>query len=135
MENGGIAEVLRTTIDKIRDLVNTEMVVGNPIAIPNDITLIPVSRVMFGFASGGSDFDGKKGQDAKKNFGGGAGGGAKVEPVAFLVVKDDSVRVVTVEQPTTISAIERAVDLAPELIEKCVNLFKKKEESGFRGDE
>ena len=107
MENGGIAEVLRTTIDKIRDLVNTEMVVGNPIAIPNDITLIPVSRVMFGFASGGSDFDGKKGQDAKKNFGGGAGGGAKVEPVAFLVVKDDSVRVVTLEQPTTISAADR----------------------------
>ncbi len=135
METSGIADVLRTTTDKIRDLISTEMVVGDPIAIPNDITLIPVSRVVFGFASGGSDFDGKKGHEEKKNFGGGAGAGVKVEPVAFLIIKDDNVRVVAVEQTSAVSAIERAADLAPGLIEKCVNIFRKRQGTGFAEEE
>ncbi len=135
MEKNGITEVLQATIEKIKDLVSTEMIVGEPVSIPDGVTLIPVTRVSFGFASGGSDFEGKKSQDAKKNFGGGAGAGVKVEPVAFLVVKDESVRVVSVAQPSGIGAIERAVDLAPELIEKCVNLFKKKTDTGAGQEE
>jgi len=125
-KNNGISEVLKTTVEKIKDLIGTQMVVGEPVSIPDGITLIPVSRVLFGFASGGSEFGGKK-ADEKKNFGGGAGAGVKVEPVAFLVVKGESVRVVNVNQPAAIDAIERAVDLAPELIDKCVALFKKKD--------
>lgn len=125
-KNNGISEVLKTTVEKIKDLIGTQMVVGDPVSIPDGITLIPVSRVLFGFASGGSEFGGKK-ADEKKNFGGGSGAGVKVEPVAFLVVKGENVRVINVNQPATIDAIERAVDLAPELIEKCVALFKKKD--------
>jgi len=125
MENN-MVEALKTTMEKIKTMINTQMVVGEPIVIPDGVTLIPVSKAVFGFASGGTDFNGKR-ENSSKNFGGGSGAGVKVEPVAFLVVKGDNVRVINLNGDETLNAIERAVDLAPELVEKIRDIFKKDE--------
>lgn len=81
--NHPINDLMQTTMAKIREMVDANTVVGQPIATQDGVTLIPVSRLSFGFASGGSDFGGKA-QQADKNFGGGAGAGVSVVPVAFL---------------------------------------------------
>ena len=95
--NHPINEVLQTTMNKIREMVDANTVVGQPITTQDGVTLIPVSRLSFGFATGGSDFG--KTQNVAKNFGGGAGAGVNVIPVAFLVVKDGSVRLLPVAPP------------------------------------
>lgn len=123
MDNS-IAQVLKETMEKIKTMINAQMVVGEPISVPDGVTLIPVSRAVFGFATGGTDYDGKKAQP-QKNFGGGAGAGVKVEPVAFLVIKGESVRIINLAGNETLGAIERAADLAPEMVEKIVGIFKK----------
>ena len=86
--NHPINEVLQTTMNKIREMVDANTVVGQPITTQDGVTLIPVSKLSFGFATGGSDF----GKAQPWCFGGGAGAGVNVMPIAFLIVKDGSVR-------------------------------------------
>ncbi len=123
--DSSIVQVLKETMEKIKTMIHAQMVVGDPMQLPDGITIIPVSRATFGFASGGTDYSGKKAPD--KNFGGGSGAGVKVEPVAFLVIKGENIRVVNMDQNSAVDAVERAADLAPELLEKCLSLFKKKD--------
>ena len=90
--NHPINEVLQTTMNKIREMVDANTVVGQPIVTQDGVTLIPVSKLSFGFATGGSDF----GKAQPWCFGGGAGAGVNVMPIAFLIVKDGSVRLLPV---------------------------------------
>ena len=108
--NHPINEVLQTTMNKIREMVDANTVVGQPIITQDGVTLIPVSKLSFGFATGGSDFG--KTQNIPKNFGGGAGAGVSVMPVAFLIVKDGSVRLLPVAPPPG-DTVSRVVDLGP----------------------
>ena len=80
-----LPNMMETTIQKIREMLDVNTVVGNPITTPDGVTIIPVSKVSVGFGGGGSDFANKAGENP---FGGGVGGGVKVSPVCFLVVKD-----------------------------------------------
>ena len=121
--NHPINEVLHTTMDKIREMVDANTVVGQPIVTQDGVTLIPVSRLSFGFATGGSDFG--KTQNVPKNFGGGAGAGVSVFPVAFLVVKDGSVRLLPVAPPPG-DTVSRVGDLVPEMFEKVTGYIDKK---------
>ena len=86
-------------------MVDANNIVGAPITTPDGVTLIPISRVSFGFGSGGGDY-GKQGKD---NFGGGGGAGVKIDPVAFLVIKDGTTRVMPVAVPP-VSTVDRIVD-------------------------
>ena len=121
--NHPINEVLHTTMDKIREMVDANTVVGPPIVTQDGVTLIPVSRLSFGFATGGSDFG--KTQNVPKNFGGGSGAGVSVFPVAFLVVKDGSVRLLPVVPPPG-DTVSRVVDLVPEMFERVTGYIDKK---------
>lgn len=123
MADHALNDVMATTMEKIKSMLDVNMIVGTPIQTPDGITLIPVSKVSFGFASGGSDFGAKAGsQDVL--FGGGTGAGANISPVAFLVVKGDSVRLLPVA-PAPGSTADRIVEMVPEVIDKVGGYFKK----------
>lgn len=119
-----INNLMQTTMAKIREMVDTNTVVGQPIVTDEGVTLIPVSKLSFGFASGGSDFAGKN-QTGNKNFGGGAGAGVSVTPVAFLVVKDGNVKMIPVTPPAA-DAAGRVVELVPDMFDKVTAYLDKK---------
>jgi sporulation protein YtfJ len=125
--NHPINDLMETTMAKIREMVDTNTVVGQPIVTDDGVTLIPVSKLTFGFASGGSDFAGKN-QQASKNFGGGAGAGVSVMPVAFLVVKDGNVKLIPVAPPAADTA-GRVVEMVPEMFDKVTGYIDKKTEN------
>ena len=116
--------ILRTTIEKVRDLVDVSTIIGEPINLPDGLTIIPVSKVTYGFASGGSDFPSKNNVEL---FGGAGGAGITINPVAFLVVKDGDVTIKHIVSGD--NAVERAVSLVPEMFDKVANLAKKKDET------
>ena len=108
---------------KIREMVDANTVVGQPIVTQDGVTLIPVSKLSFGFATGGSDFG--KTPNVNKNFGGGAGAGVNVTPVAFLIVKDGNVRLLPVAPPAK-DATGRAIEMIPEMFDKVTTYIDKK---------
>ncbi len=115
-----LPNMLDATIQRIREMVDVNSVVGEPITTPDGVTIIPVSKVSVGFGGGGSDFASKS-ADKENPFGGGVGGGVKVTPICFLVVKDGNVRMMSVPQPANSSA-ERLVEMLPDTLEK-INSF------------
>ena len=122
-QNHPINEVLHTTMSKLREMVDANTVVGQPIVTQEGVTLIPVSRLSFGFATGGSDFG--KTPNVEKNFGGGAGAGVNVIPVAFLIVKDGNVKLLPVAPPPA-DGVSRAVELVPEMFDRVTGYIDKK---------
>lgn len=124
MEDNRISELMDVTMTKIRQLVDTNTMVGEPIITPDGITAIPISRVSFGFGTGGSGDVGKS-----KSYVGGSGAGVKVEPVGFLVIKGGVCRMINIT-PTPTNTVERVVEMLPELIDKgeaLVDKYMKKE--------
>ena len=121
--NNNVEGLMGVSVDKIRELVDANTVIGTPISIGDGITLIPVSKVSYGFASGGSDLPSKTNADL---FGGGAGAGINITPVAFLTVKDGEINLLpVVSKPDT---MDRLVSLVPDAVNKVSDLFKKKDE-------
>ena len=122
-----LGDLMETTMGKIREMVDVNTIVGTPITTEDGITLIPVSKVSFGFASGGSDFPLKGGTQAvtpATSFGGGSGAGVNITPVAFLVVRDGNVRVLNILPPAS-TTLDRAIETAPDVIEKISGFLKK----------
>ena len=115
-------DLMRSTMDKIHEMVDTNTIVGEPIQTPDGVTLNPISRVSFGFGSGGGDY-GKTTQ----NFGGGSGAGVKIDPVAFLVVKDGTTRVLPVVVPP-VSTADRIIDMVPDIMDKVEKYFDRKQD-------
>ena len=121
MENSNISSLMETTMGKIREMVDVNTVVGSPITTPDGITVIPVSRISYAFATGGSDVRIKE----KPGFGGGNGAGVKIEPIGFLIVKDGNVRMVGITPPAN-NTIDRVIEKAPELMDTLETFFKKR---------
>lgn len=120
MSEKSAGAILSTTIEKIRDLVDTSTIIGEPIKTETNVTIIPVSKVTYGFASGGADFPSK---NEKELFGGGGGAGVTITPVAFLVISDGEV---TLKHITAYdNAAERVVNLVPEMFDKVTGLVNK----------
>ena len=112
--------ILASTIEKIRDLVDTSTIIGEAIYAEGGTTIIPVSKVTYGFASGGADFPSKSN---KELFGGGGGAGVTITPVAFLVINNGDV---TLKHITAYdNAAERVVNLVPEMFDKVTGLINK----------
>lgn len=125
MDKHRTSELMETVINKVHELVDISTVIGEPIITPDGTTLIPVSKVSFGFASGGSDVASKNLKEGEaKPFGGGSGAGVKIDPIAFVVVKEGSVRIMNIEAPA-VTSIERLVDAAPDLIDKISVMMNK----------
>lgn len=112
-----LPNMLNDTIAKIREMVDVNSVVGDPITTPDGITIIPVSKVSVGFGGGGSDFVSKNVNHQENPFGGGVGAGVKVTPIAFLVIKEGSVRMLPVAAPANTTA-DRIVEMVPDTLDK-----------------
>ena len=122
-----IQGLMNVTMDKIRQMADSNTIIGKPIKTDDGTTILPVSRISFGFASAGTDFDGKNAAN-KDLFGGGCGAGVNIQPVAFLVVKDGCVR--TIQLADGSNTIDRALTMLPELVDKVSALLKKEEKKG-----
>ena len=126
-QNHPINDLMGTTMEKIREMVDANTIIGEPIRT-EEITLIPVSKLSFGFASGGSDFTTKNQKpDAVNSFGGGSGAGVNIQPVAFLVIKGDSVKVLPVA-PLPESTVDRVVEMVPGVVDKVTGFIEKQQE-------
>ena len=120
-----LPNMLESTIQKIREMLDVNTVVGTPITTPDGVTIIPVSKVSVGFGGGGSDFATKASENP---FGGGVGGGVKVCPVCFMVVKDGNVRMLSVPAPAY-STTERIVEMLPDTLDKITAYLDSKKET------
>ena len=122
-----IQGLMNVTMDKIRQMADSNTIIGKPIKTDAGTPILPVSRISFGFASAGTDFDGKNAAN-KDLFGGGSGAGVNIQPVAFLVVKDGCVR--TIQLSDGSNTVDRALTMLPELVDKVSALLKKEEKKG-----
>ena len=137
-ENNKISDIIKTSLENIRDVVDANTIVGNPITTPQGVTILPISEVSVGFASGGFDYLGKNASSSEKggnNFGGGGGSGLSVKPVAFIVISaDGKTELIPVASPAVHqSGVAALIDNAPTLIDKIKSLIPKKKKSD--GDE
>ena len=112
-------------MDKIRQMVDSNTIVGEPITTPDGVTLIPVSRLSYGFGCGGGDY-GKNGASS----GAGCGAGIRVEPMAFLVVKGGVTRMLPVGTPA-ITTLDRVIEMVPELFDRVESFVDKKRNKDF----
>lgn len=123
MSDNKIQAILDTTMDKLKAMVNADVITGEPIVV-DGLTLIPVSKVAYGIATGGSDFATKNQQGL---FGGGSGAGVTVSPIAFMVISEGNVKMVPIYNELT--TVEKAVTMVPEIIDKAKELFSKDKEN------
>jgi sporulation protein YtfJ len=128
MENHPIDNLMKTTMAHIKDLVDVNTIIGDPIEGKDGSTIIPISKVSFGFASGGSEFNGSecKETNIKYPFGGGAGAGVTVRPIGFLVMKNELVKLLPVEYD---NSFDKIVDSIPQLVEMIKGFSKKSKET------
>lgn len=122
-----IPNMLENTIAKIREMVDANTVIGTPITTADGVTIIPVSKISVGVGGGGSDFVSKNVNKQENPFGGGAGGGVKVSPVAFLVVKEGNVRVLPIPAPANTTA-DRIVEQVPDVLDKLADFIDSRTE-------
>lgn len=130
MEEHPIQGLMKTAMESIKEMVDVNTIVGDPVETQEGGVIIPISRIALGFAAGGSEFEagkesGKRGGDGDTGsefpFGGGSGAGVSVQPVAFLVVHRDQIRLLPVNGQ---AIYDRLIDLAPDIINKMQNMFK-----------
>ena len=117
-----LPNMLENTINKIRELVDANSVVGEPIVTADGVTIIPISKISVGLGGGGSDFVAKNQNQNENPFGGGVGAGIKVVPIAFLIVKEGSVRMLPVAAPANTTA-DRLVEMVPDTLDKIVSFI------------
>ena len=119
--SNNVEGLMGVSIEKVREMVDANMVVGTPMAMGDGLVLIPISKISYGFASGGSDLPAKGSADL---FGGGAGAGINVVPVAFLTIKDGNVNILpVVSKPDT---MDRLISMVPDFVDKVSSKKNKK---------
>ncbi|MCQ2478536.1 MAG: sporulation protein YtfJ [Clostridia bacterium] len=121
MSENNIQNIMETSLDKLRTMVDADTIIGTPLCV-GDVTLIPVSRVSFGLATGGGDLPSKS---DTKSFGGGSGAGVSIVPIAFISVCGKDVRMMPVYN--NMNTVDKAINLAPDLFDKIKSLFSKQE--------
>ena len=116
-----VQELMASALEKMRDLVDSNTVIGSPIYTQDGTTILPISKVSFGFVSGGTDFASKTQKDL---FGGAASAGGSVTPVGFLVVKDGSVKLLQLAEGG--ATLGRLINMMPEVIDRVEGFVAKK---------
>ncbi|KEI10558.1 sporulation protein [Clostridium sp. K25] len=129
MESHPIESLMKNTLENLKDMIDVNTVVGDAIKTIDGTVIVPISKVAFGFASGGSEFYNKHSKEEveKYPFGGGSGSGVSVKPIAFLVIKDDLVRLLPIEQ-SNISILDKLIDQIPKFADILKNSKKDEEE-------
>lgn len=133
MNEHPIEALMITAMNSIQDMIDVNTIVGEPIETSNNIVIIPISKVSFGFAAGGSEFKGETINEYTKKekeeeiqyrlpFGGGSGAGVTINPVAFLVIQQNNVKLVPVSHS---SSLDKLLDYVPDLIEKATEVMDK----------
>lgn len=136
-KNHPIEGLMLTAMNSIREMVDVNTIIGEPIELSDNIVIIPISKVSFGFATGGSEFNSETTEEYSKNkeeeeikyklpFGGGSGAGVSIKPISFLVVQNGSVKLIPVEH---ISYLDRLIDYVPDVIEKINGIINKSEKN------
>ncbi len=128
MKETPVNRIMESTLEKMREMVDVSTIIGEPM-ITGKTTLIPVSKVSYGFTSGGTDLPSKQNNEL---FGGAGGGGISITPVAFIVIQDDKVRLMQINNYT--SSADRAISMIPELIDKVGELVNLKNEDKAPAD-
>lgn len=138
MSDYPIEGLMNTAMNSIKDMVDVNTIIGNPIETTNNVVVIPVSKVNFGFVAGGSEFNGntkknnslisnKEGEDKKENvrmpFGGGSGAGVSISPIAFIVIQQSGVKLLPIDHS---SALDKLLDFMPDLMQKTQEMITKK---------
>lgn len=116
-----IGSLMDATMEKIKEMIDVNTIIGEPITSPDGTLIIPVSKVSYGFAAGGSDLPTKK--ENKDCFGGGSGAGVTIQPVAFLTVYQGDVRLVSVDREE--GTADKLVNMIPDVLKKVKGVFKK----------
>ena len=119
-------------MEKIHTMVDANTIIGTPIQT-GDVTLIPVSRLSFGVAGGGTEFSTKKQTAGDNSFGGGSGASAKLEPVAFLIIRGESVKLLPVAPPPA-TTVDRVIEVVPEVVDKVTEFWEKQQENKGQPD-
>lgn len=132
MADHPIEGLMDTTLEKIRQMVDINSIVGDPITSPDGTIIIPISKISYGFASGGTDIPTKV-QTDKEFFGGGTGAGVTINPVAFLTISQGNVKLLRVDPGNT--SVDRIIDLVPELLDKVGGMLGKKKSKKAEPDE
>lgn len=122
MSDNKVNNLMDVTMEKIKKMVDVNTIIGDPITTPDGTTVIPISRVSYGFASGGSDLP-SKAQPAAGLFAGGSGASVSIFPIAFLAVSHGNVKVLQIEP--YMGPIDRALEKVPDVVEKITALFRK----------
>ena len=133
MSEHPIEGLMTTAMNSIKDMVDVNTIIGDPIEASNNIVIIPISKVSFGFASGGSEFKGETIDEYTKKekeeaiqyrlpFGGGSGAGVSINPIAFLVIQSNNVKLMPVNHS---SSLDKLLDYMPDLIEKTNNVMNR----------
>jgi|BioPla2DNA2_1021312.scaffolds.fasta_scaffold01247_19 sporulation protein YtfJ len=135
MNNHPIEGLMQSTMENFKDMIDVNTIIGEAIETSDGTVILPISKVSFGFASGGSEFNQKKEFEKtdKLPFGGASGAGVSLKPVAFLVIKGDSVRLLSVDHENT---CDRIIDSVPQIIDllKGTNKNKKEENSNVKAE-
>lgn len=119
-----ISQMLDSSMENLRKVVDANTVVGDAITTPDGTTVIPISRIKFGYAGGGSEFTTKNTSDGKP-YGGGTGASVTVTPVAFLICKESGCRVLPIPEPA-VSTVDRVIELVPDIADKVWQLIEDK---------
>lgn len=122
MKETPVNKIMENTLEKMRQMVDVSTIIGEPI-VTGETTLIPVSKISYGFTSGGTDLPSKQNAEL---FGGAGGGGITISPVAFIVIQKDKVRMMQINNYT--SSADRAISMIPELVDQISQLVKAKDE-------
>ena len=133
MEEHPIEGLMGAAMDSIRDMIDVNTIIGEPIELRENVSIIPISKVSFGFAAGGSEFKGESIEDYRRKedeenisyknpFGGGSGAGVSIKPVAFLIIQGENVRLLPVEHNCT---LDKLLDYVPELCNKAEKMMDK----------
>ena len=127
MSDHPIEGMMNTTLEKIKQMVDINSIVGDPITSPDGTIIIPISKISYGFASGGSDFP-SKAQADKNFFGGGTGAGVSINPVAFITISNGNVKMLQIDPYN--SSADRIIGMFPDVVDKISGLFNSKKGDG-----
>lgn len=123
--NHPLNEMITSSMAKIKDMIDVNTVIGDPITTPDGVTLIPITKVSVGYGGGGSDFVTKNYPANRDNaFGGGAGAGVTITPMAFVVIRGESVRMLPIAEPASTS-VDRIVEMVPDILDRVEALLRK----------
>lgn len=115
--SGTLSEFMGTNMEKVKAMVDANMVMGDPITTPDGVTIVPVCKVNIGIGGGGTEIPGKNAPTGGYPFGGGSGAGVTVTPLAFLITKNGSARMLPVAEPAS-TALDRIIENVPDLVDR-----------------